>query len=74
MKHRVQIRDYRRAMGSAVRNLPDGRKLILRDEDSIVVDQAGEEMAVFSSDLKALVALSEMSFPKRCRFSEWSEV
>jgi hypothetical protein len=73
MKHRARIREYQTALGIA-RKLPDGRKLIVRtDQDSVVVDPDGGELAVFSSDLKALLALSEMSFPKRHCFSEWSE-
>jgi hypothetical protein len=48
-------------MGIA-RKLPDGRKLIVRtDQTSVVVDQEGQELVVFSSDLRALIALSEMS-------------
>jgi hypothetical protein len=76
MKHRLQIRDYRRAMGTAVvRRLPDGRKLIVRaDQNSVVVDQEGQELTVFSTDLMALIALSEMSFPKRYCSAERSDL
>jgi hypothetical protein len=62
MKRRARMREYQRPMGPTERRLPDGRKLIVRtDQDSVVVDQEGQELAVFSSDLRALIALSEMS-------------
>ena len=74
MKHRLQIRDYRRAMGTTVRQLPDGRRLIIRnDREPLVIDKEGEEFAVSSSDLKALMALSEMSFPNPFCVSDWNE-
>jgi hypothetical protein len=62
MKRRARMTEYQRPMGSTERRLPDGRKLIVRtDHDSVVVDQEGQELAVCSSDLRALIALSEMS-------------
>jgi hypothetical protein len=75
MKHQVQIRDYRKVMGTTVRRLPDGRRLVARtDQPSIVVDLDGHETAVSSSELMALIAVSEMSFPKNFRSADWSEM
>jgi hypothetical protein len=62
MKRRARMTEYQRPMGSTERRLPDGRKLIVRtDQDSVVVDHEGQELPVVSSDLRALIALSEMS-------------
>jgi hypothetical protein len=73
MKHRLQIRHYARAMGTTVRKLPGGRRLIIRTGYySVVIDHEGQELAVSSSDLMALKAVSEMSFPKHCCLAEWS--
>ena len=62
MKRRMRMTQYQRPMGSTERRLPDGRKLIVRtDQDLVVVDREGQELAVLSSELMALIALSEMS-------------
>jgi hypothetical protein len=71
MKHQVQFRDYRSVTGTTVRNLPDGRRLVARtDQASIVVDRDGQEFVVSSSDLMALIAVSEMPFPKSFRSAD----
>jgi len=61
-------------VGTIVRKLPDGRRLIVRTEqDSVVIDKDGEKFAVSASDLKALIALSKMSFHKIFCVSDWKE-
>ena len=71
MKHQVQFRDYRE-VGKTVYMLPDGRRLMTPlNQQATMVDLEGHEIIVSSSELRALIAVSEMSFPKKFRSTEW---
>jgi hypothetical protein len=74
MSHQVQFRDYRGIMGKTMRKLPDGRRLFTQlDQPATIVDLEGHEIFVSSSELVALIAVSEMSFPKTFRSKDWTE-
>ena len=66
MNHPVPLRDYRGVTESTVRRLPDGRRLVIgANQPATVVDLERNEMTVSPSELMALIAISEMSFPNR---------
>jgi hypothetical protein len=53
---------------SSARRLPDGRRLVIEiDQPTKVIDVTGHEMAPSPSEIVALMAVSEMSFPKKFR-------
>jgi hypothetical protein len=71
MKHQVQFQDYRE-VGKTVHMLPDGRRLMTPfNQQATIVDLEGHEIIVSSSELMALIAVSEISFPKKIRSTEW---
>jgi len=72
MIHQVPFRDYRGVVAKTVRKLPDGRRLVTRlNERPTIVDEEGHEIEVSGSELVALTAVSEMTFPKKSRSTDW---
>jgi len=52
--------------------LPDGRRLVTPpNQPTIVIDIEGNEIAASPSEVVALTAVSEMSFPKKFRSADW---
>jgi hypothetical protein len=68
MRHQRQMRDHQRPAREHVRKLPDGRHLVTEfSQPTKVVDIEGNEIAPSSSEIAALIAISEMSFPRKFR-------
>ena len=68
MRHQIQMRDHQRFARGDVRKLPDGRRLVSEFNQPIkVVDREGNEVAPSSSEIAALIAISEISFPPKFR-------
>ena len=72
MNHQLSFRDYRRVTMETVRTLPDGRRLFTQlNQPAIIMDLEGHEIEVSGSELVALTAITEMSFPKKIRSADW---
>jgi hypothetical protein len=60
--------DHQRLARENVRKLPDGRRLVTElNQPTKVVDTEGNQIAPSSSEIAALIAISEMSFPRKFR-------
>jgi hypothetical protein len=68
MRHQMQTRDHRGLACGNVRKLPDGRRLVTEfNQPTKVVDAEGNEIVPSSSEIAALLAISNISFPRKFR-------